>query len=30
MQNLSNRHLQGIDVSHWQGVIDWKAVRNQI
>ncbi|GGE48753.1 hypothetical protein GCM10011391_29480 [Pullulanibacillus camelliae] len=26
MEKRSNNHLQGIDVSHWQGTIDWKRV----
>jgi len=26
MQNRSKGNAQGIDVSHWQGVIDWKKV----
>ncbi|GIO34333.1 MULTISPECIES: glycoside hydrolase family 25 protein [Paenibacillus] len=26
MQNRSKGNAQGIDVSHWQGVIDWQAV----
>ncbi|WP_158077222.1 GH25 family lysozyme [Caenibacillus caldisaponilyticus] len=27
MQAMSEKHLKGIDVSHWQGMIDWKKVR---
>ncbi|GIP21357.1 glycoside hydrolase family 25 protein [Paenibacillus sp. J22TS3] len=27
MQTRSDSHAQGIDVSHWQGSIDWKKVR---
>lgn len=26
MQNRGNNHAQGIDVSHWQGTIDWDKV----
>lgn len=28
MQSRSGNHAKGIDVSHWQGVIDWKQVKN--
>jgi len=28
VQSRSGNHAKGIDVSHWQGVIDWKRVRN--
>ncbi|OXL82739.1 hypothetical protein BCV73_06290 [Paenibacillus sp. SSG-1] len=27
MQSRSATHAKGIDVSHWQGIIDWKKVR---
>lgn len=27
MQSRSNEHILGIDVSHWQGEIDWKKVK---
>jgi lysozyme len=27
-KNSSQRYLHGIDVSHWQGTIDWNAVKN--
>lgn len=27
MQNLSGENIHGLDVSHWQGNIDWKAVK---
>lgn len=27
MQSRSDNHAKGIDVSHWQGVIDWKQVK---
>ncbi|KHF34427.1 Lysozyme M1 precursor [Paenibacillus sp. P1XP2] len=28
MQSRNGNHAKGIDVSHWQGVIDWKRVRS--
>lgn len=28
MQSRSSSHAKGIDVSHWQGIIDWKKVRS--
>lgn len=28
LQSRSGNHAQGIDVSHWQGIIDWKQVKN--
>ncbi|MFU1792283.1 glycoside hydrolase family 25 protein [Paenibacillus azoreducens] len=27
MQSRSGNHAKGIDVSHWQGIIDWKQVK---
>ncbi|MED5019910.1 glycoside hydrolase family 25 protein [Paenibacillus chibensis] len=28
VQSRSDYHAKGIDVSHWQGIIDWKQVKN--
>ncbi|MDR0269172.1 glycoside hydrolase family 25 protein [Paenibacillus sp.] len=28
VQSRNSNHAKGIDVSHWQGIIDWKQVKN--